>query len=631
MGRMNCGDILIWDSIDEVVTNSASDTLLWSGFEEDLSSSVISIPKIVESHAEEFRAQYLSWIYELGEKKYRNRRVVDHLQLHPGFSYWWMSLITEKSNFSKSPQINNAIKLLALQRWLVGREITRLELVSGNAELSTVLKVWCDNNGIRFFWKRIINTDTKQPTIFRLRYRYLPLPLQAIFWLTYRLVTRWHLAGVGVTQWRQSHADTAFVSYLDNLVPEVVEQGEYESHYWGNLPNSLASDGLSSRWLHIWAKDKVVPTVKVAKKMVERFNRTKDTKQVHVTLDSFLGIHTVWNTLVAWLGLQWKARKIESELSKHNGATFNMWPLLRNDWLNSIKGPTSMNNLLMFNLFEAAFVDIPELKQGCYLQEKQNWEIGFIAAWRHANHNELIGVLHSTIRFWDLRHFFDVRNYQRTDTLNLLLPSKVAANGPVAKMLYLEGGYPSDQIVDVEALRYLYLENTVQKTPSIQTGKDSIKRLLVLTDYSPKITKKQMELLENVAQVVLGWEIVIKPHPNCPVSLELYPQLKALGAIVTDKVISKMLVDYNVAYTSPVTSAAVDAYCAGLQVISVLDPATLHLGPLRDISCVNYIGTSEELLDALISLDKHCDNQNPPPDYFALDQDIPKWKQLLLH
>ena len=49
--------------------------------------------------------------------------------------------------------------------------------------------------------------------------------------------------------------------------------------------------------------------------------------------------------------------------------------------------------------------NIPKQKVGIYLLENQAWEKSLISSWNKFNHGGLIGVAHSTIRFWDLRYF----------------------------------------------------------------------------------------------------------------------------------------------------------------------------------------------------------------------------------
>ena len=66
--------------------------ILWSSFAEDKDSTSYSIPRLVEAQADLLRARYLAWIYDLGEAHIGGKRLVDHLELRPGFSYWWMTL-----------------------------------------------------------------------------------------------------------------------------------------------------------------------------------------------------------------------------------------------------------------------------------------------------------------------------------------------------------------------------------------------------------------------------------------------------------------------------------------------------------------------------------------------------------
>ena len=615
--------ILIWDRSDPPPQSSDCQIFVWKSFQEDKKQKIFSIPRIVETQASELRIQYLNYIYKLGEEKYRQKRVVEHLEIRTDFSYWWMTLLTEKCNFAKSPQIDDAIKLLALEYFLDQHKVKEIELVSANAVLDEVLQEWCGKNGVGFKSLQQSQAGSKERVLKQL-YKQLPLRIQSIVWLLHRIVKRRHLAGAGVEKWRQSNATTSFISYLFNLVPEAASQGKFESRYWANLPEGLTKNEQPTRWLHLWVKDNVAPSAKVAKQLVERFNCAADTGQVHATLDSFLCLRTVWNTLVDWVGVQWKARKLESVLGKTDGLSFNLWPLLRADWHHSIKGTTAMSNLLMLNLFEAALAEMPRQKQGYYLQENQGWEFGCISAWKKAGHRSLIGVPHATIRFWDLRRFFDPRSYHQTGACHLPLPNRVAVNGPAAQEMYNQGGYPSDQLVEVEALRYLYLADENNEHAS-SVSLHSKNRVLVLGDYLPNNTTQQMEILEKSVDKLGGWMFVIKPHPACPVVLDDYPRLSSMNTHVTDQPINELLSDFGVAYTSLTTSAAVDAYCAGLSVISALDPSALNLSPLIGVDGVQFVSNSVELVAAL----KTADLLTEPKQFFYLDSDLPRWKTLL--
>ena len=91
---------------------------------------------------------------------------------------------------------------------------------------------------------------------------------------------------------------------------------------------------------------------------------------------------------------------------------------------------------------------------------------------------KIIGVPHSTIRYWDLRHYDTQINKSLKD---LPQPDMVAVNGPMAWNMLERAGYPMSHCFPVEALRYQYLNSQLsirQRTPQ----KNKVKRLLVLGD-----------------------------------------------------------------------------------------------------------------------------------------------------
>ena len=57
-------------------------------------------------------------ILDFGEIEVDGKSIIEHLKIRKNFSYWWMTLLVEKCNMLKSTQIDNIIKLLALELWL---------------------------------------------------------------------------------------------------------------------------------------------------------------------------------------------------------------------------------------------------------------------------------------------------------------------------------------------------------------------------------------------------------------------------------------------------------------------------------------------------------------------------------
>ena len=134
-------------------------------------------------------------------------------------------------------------------------------------------------------------------------------------------------------------------------------------------------------------------------------------------------------------------------------------------------------------------------------------------------------------------------------------------------------------------------------------------------------------LLQAMPSLSVGMVITVKPHPSCPISVVDYPDL---CMTVTMEPIAKLLAECDVAYTSASTSATIDAYCAGVPVVSVLDSKTLNLSPLRGFEGVLFASTPEKLAAALASVAAAPRTRDDRHKYFTLDLELPRWRKLIL-
>jgi len=514
---------------------------------------------------------------------------------------------------------------MALESWLDNKNFTTLKIVSANQKLVESIEILTRSIGVLFEVEKL-SSEKKSGKFIRNVYDNLPNVLKALISTSHYIFGRWNLRGVGVDRWRNSLATTLFVSYFVNLELDESNKGKYKSGYWSKLPNVLEKWDIASNWLHLYVKSDLIPTTISAKKTVINFNKLSKGRESHIFLDSFLSVSVVTQTIISWLAVISKYRKIKSVVKEK---TEYYWPLIEKDIKISILGVTAIQNILFYCMFRRAMKMLPSQKKGIYLQENQGWEFGFIDAWRKFGHEQLIGVPHSTVRYWDLRYFFDSRSYKKRGALSLPLPEKVALNGAEAKNQYIDAGYPADDLVEVEALRYLQLEQYAVRNKKNKDKPDDSYSLLVLGDSLPENTKKQMFVLQNAYQMIPlkdRLKLIVKPHLLCPILEEDYPEL---NMTITDKPIDKLINNCIIAYTSSVTSAAVDVYFTGKKVISMLDPKSLNLSPLRNGSNVQFVSTGEELSKVLNDSDKIKPSNSQGSDYFYIDKNLPKWKKLL--
>jgi surface carbohydrate biosynthesis protein (TIGR04326 family) len=614
--------LLVILDVDNVSNNSNNDVIHWSSYTSSKSDGIFSIPQIVEKNAERLKTKYLELIYEFGKAKVNGKSLIDHLEIRHNFSYWWMTLIVEKCNYSKSPQIDNIIKLLALEQWLQKKKYHKLQFEIANEELAIAVSQLAKQLSIDFEWKKTLICKNSPSLINRIYYS-LPNIFKAPIWLLRYLFDNWSLKGVGIQEWKNTTITTTFVSYLFNLAPEEARKGRYESRYWTKLTSLLDDNEQPTNWLHIYVKDELLPSAKKARDVILRFNKGQNSKQTHVTLSSFLSVALALHVLKDWYKVLKSQKLICKQLQLKSDY---LWPLFKKDCQDSMSGISAISNLLYYNLFEKAMRELPTQDKGCYLQENQGWEFGFISAWQSVGHGKnLIGFPHSTVRYWDLRYFFDPRSYPRKGKNSLPLPNLVGVNGDVTKNFYLDGGYPHENLIELEALRYLHLSSSANRKTKRDTRVSNVKTVLVVGDYLRENTDKQLSLLlsahDGIDQSI---RFIIKPHPACPINMDT---LQELDCEVTMLPITELLAISDVVYSSAVTSAAVDAYCSGLPVITMLDGKTLNLSPLKGFKGVSFVTTVKELTVAINNAKVSESEQGK--DYFYLDAELPRWKRQL--
>lgn len=616
--------ITLWDSNSDP-SNQTGLVYLWNGYAER--GSVRSLFRYVEDNGKRLRCKYLAWIHDLGEYRIGGKRIVDHLALEDGLSYWWMTPLVEKSPW-KTPSIIDAIRLLALEEILLGTRPAQFRLVSSNRDLCVTLGDLCRNLGIAFEWDRLRQRPLRPPHL-RDVYQTLPHAMQGLVRLARYLRTQWPLRKAGLPRWSSSDRALFFCSYFFfDGPPKLAEDSQFRSRYWEGLHNLMGRLGLSANWIEIYQPHNALPNSRAAMDRMRHFNQQRQGQGLHAFITAYLSPRIVLRVLQLWLKLFHISLKLgEIEMAfRPRGSTISFWPLMRRDWQSAMRGAVAIDNLLWIELFNRALIDLPYQRKGLYLCENQAWERALIHAWRNHGHGQLIAVAHSTVRFWDLRYFTDQRTRQSSDTHPMPQADLTAINGKAAMDAYLGAGYPSNVIVECEALRYGYLNYLRGRHPLKNEGKVAIK-VLVLCDFMPSGTMRMLQLLEAAApDISAPIAYTVKPHPNFMFDGRKFPALHL--QVVTDP-LETIIQNFDVAYSSNLTSAAVDAYLGGLPVVVMLEETELNFSPLRGRSGVRFVSTSEELAEAL---EGEAHGARTVPDrnaFFFLDPEMPRWEKLL--
>ena len=604
------GVLTIWDSDSDCAIQSES-ILLWRQFtDQNNEQATASICQIIEDNCLDLREKILHLIFDVGNSV-RTSLKTQH-NIRAGFDYFWMTQFHSRP-YTQSAQLNNLAKLFALFEILQVNKITKLTVYSNDKSLSKVFASIAKMLQIEFQTARAKNSSQNISTAMRIK-KFTPRPLLAIAALIRQCKTSIALKQKPTRVVKPN--SISFFDYWYRFADSVSTDRKFASQYWSRLVEEL--DHTEVNWWHNLVDQNKLSELNTAKSLLTDFNQHP--RHIHKIVDARVSFKIVMRSIVDHGHLFIKSipgkKFAPSFVDQNTGIDF--WPLFKREWLNSYRGYEALVNCLRFNRLESLISTMPHQKLGVYLIENQPWEMAMIHLWRKFKHGKLIGVAHSTVRFWDLRLMSDMRQFNSISAMPR--PDCIAVNGALAKSSLLESGYPASEIVEVEALMYLHLSAKKAKQKS-----NSPKTILVATDYLDSATQAQLRLLEQVVALIPGkYRILLKPHWS-----QSLKNFKFESEVVSGrKDLSDFFDQADVLYCSAITSAVIDGVCSGLPVIQCLDPMSFNLSPLRENVAVQTVRTSAELIKALDKIEILA-TEVDPNELFNLDSNLPKWKSVL--
>lgn len=623
--------IIIWDlphPPPEPKKNTGQ-FIFWRSFETQGFPRAISLPRLVEKNALTLREKYLAWVYQAGQAKFQKKKLVDYFEIYPGFSYWWMTYLVEKCNYDRSIYIEDIIRLLALVSWIKKNRVREARLFTGNPKLADCFQKWCLNQEIGLS----INLYPPKNCVIENAKEIILKQIQLVWgasWLIKKYIRGRTIRNLGVREWINAPKGITFASYFFNYDIKKAARGNFQSHFWGPLPNVLKKRKVFSRWIHLWGPFDETAQFKKIAFLIKKTNEKQKNSQVITILESFFDKKILIQSLKDYIIIAWKSWKISYSKLMPKLDGLEIWPFFANQWQNCSSGSTAINNLCSFHLFQKAFKN--EKKSGplVYLMENQPWELGMIQAWRKHLKGAVIGFPHSTVRFWDLRYFFDKRNnLHKLKSSALPKPDLIAVHSKSMHKTFLGSNYESKSLINVEALRFGKSKKTdlrIITKYEKQLKENTRKQLAVFTDFSWGFTDFQLNLLNQVSENTLDqFLIFLKPHPAFKIEIKKYPNLKIQNEKLST---GQLLSQCDLVFTSNSTSVAFEAYSLGIPVITAVDPERFNYSPFFNQDKVTFVRSPKDLDRALKkaafkrrSLTKRKAN--------LVDSKVPLWIRLL--
>ena len=592
----------------------------WSGYKD--TGGGLSLLRLLEEYSDELRGRFFhlraDFLSRLAQTfhSFSSQTNIENQLL-------WMSLLVESGTI-KSPDLLNTFRLLAFDLKLKSTNAKKIRYIGPQMTIAGALRKLSQRHNLDFYWEKTPSQHVD--SLLRRMWSRLPNPLRSLIWLFKYVFQHWSLKAYSTPNWFEGPNAVFVFSYFAHLDKESCESGKFYSRQWEVLPELLRSIGTSINWAHLFLFSVTVPDIRTGIRWLKSFNRDSSGQEFHVFLDTFLDLKLISKCLLDWTRIQFfylkMGRKIECQLESRQYGW--IWPVFKKDWRDSMTGATAMNNILYIHLFDRLLSEVPHQERGFYLCENQGWERAFLQAWRIHGHGRIIGVAHSTIRYWDLRYYDATMASIISD---LPRPDALAVNGPKNWLNLQKAGHPMERCIRVEALRYFYLKVLLNNVEKKAIQQDRNRRLLLLGDIQSGTTDRMLRALEHAnAKLKVPYEVWVKPHPHNQIELGKYPNLKVIPKDLSLKELFPMI---DVTLVSVLTSAEIDAYCSGRPIINYLDPYDLNFSNLRGIDGMKFVSTSEELDEALEQIEFDGYVKGKPEDFFWLDPELPKWNALL--
>lgn len=443
--------------------------VLWRSFNSTGRRDIYSLPYLIEEDSEKYRQRYLSWINELSSSNVGSKGLQARMQIRPGFTYWWMTLINERS-YAKSPKIYDVLRLFAFEDLCDKIKPKKVSIVSENVDLIETIKRFCESAGYTYVSSS--KSKTVKPLLILSSFTY---GLE-IFKSVCRIIkqfSKYQMIKEKSECCARDSSEVLLLDYFFQLDETCFESGIFKSNYWTGLVGKIRASSFSTLWLHQYVKYQKITSPAAAKKLIKQFNKNSELDEKHQCLEANLNLAILIKITKDYITLVriFFNFKDVYKVFRPKGSHLFLWPFYRDDWVNSFLGSTAVGNCFKLNLFETHLSQSCPKKLGIYLQENQGWEFAFVFLWKLYGHGKLIGVPHTTIQFWDLRYHHCPKQFHSNLEFPVPRPNFVAVNNRLAWKTYLTAGYPKSEILPVEALRYLYINNFKKlKTKNLQQG-----------------------------------------------------------------------------------------------------------------------------------------------------------------
>lgn len=539
---------------------------------------------------------------------YKNFFLRNKLYFYPFFNLKRDFSFLVLSNFvEKNPYKNNfnlhLLKCLALKEFLSKNKFNKVNVLSDNKKFLLLI-----NN--------IIGTDNVSEQKFDLIYNYFKLLKLFIKNLIHFFL--FFLKNISFNKINdQINKNPIFFSFFSYTDKYKAMTGVYQSEYWKAFPNTD-----NKNWVHLYDYSPKYKNSQIARKVIKNLNLSNQVRN-HFFLDDYLSVKIFIKTIfvtfkfffsISNLILAKKFNLILKEklyLNCENNLSFYEEFISFN----------AMRNILYFYQFENFFLKNQLNTEIFFTFENQPWEkILLYFAKKNKSIKKTYGVIHSSVRFWDLRFVNFINN--KKSILGYMNPDKILFNSFFVKKILLQNGFPKDQLQFSESLRYLNFIKISKKNKIIK-GKNKKINLLVVTDYDDHQNKSLLEIIKSF-KYNNKYFLYLKNHPLKKLDIKQ-------NNLVTIDNIDELKNKIDLSIVGNKTAASLDLYYKNYNILILLENDNLDFSPLHkfiDYKTFSSINELRKLLD-IYSAKKYTLSKNIKKKYFISNKNLLGWKKIV--
>ena len=576
----------------------------------------ISLTSLVEKNSEKIRKEYIDFIDNISNHNINSLSVNSALKIDEEFSLWWMSILHEK-NFYKSPNIKDCLKIIALKDYLIDNLNENIHIINVPKYCKYSINQFTKNTNVKLIIQYQISNKFKYKVNVK-----IPFFIKSFYTLIKYYFLSLFFNKNKTNKKLSSNKEILIVSYFLNFDKEDLKNKKFTSDYWGKLIDNLKSKGYLVNWLHMFPTDNN-PKYKKNLNNLNYINNTSDNEN-HYFLENYTTFRIFLLTLINYIKFTLITKKFANQKSSLNCKKNNIlfWDLLKNDWQDSLLGSNLMRNILIYYQFSEFVKNISKQKKILYLHEGQGWEKALLNAVKKTHKSELIAVIQSPIRFWDIKIFSSLKNEKVHKLNSLTIPDQIAVNTYDGINMLDEYGVNSNKLFLVEPLRYKKITNY-----SVLDYSTHKIRILVLGGYLKELTR---ELLESTNMLKEELSFNFRSHPGYVIDIKNYNV-----TYDNNNTIEKSLIENDIVIVAGDSSVAIDAYLAKKIVIIYTKKGDLNYSPLRNYKDIKFISDKNSLRKYMLELNARCKRDKSLfkskdiKKIYLESMDNKKWKNLL--